>query len=54
MAIKLSPEASKKLQASIKRYVSENLDQDIPEGLTQVLIIVDHENLPCRHGSARR
>jgi uncharacterized protein (DUF2164 family) len=29
MAIKLSPETTKQLQASIKRYVAENLDQDI-------------------------
>ena len=29
MAIKLSPEATKRLRASIKRYVAENLDQDI-------------------------
>ena len=29
MAIKLSPEASKQLQGSIKRYFAENLDQDI-------------------------
>jgi uncharacterized protein (DUF2164 family) len=29
MAIKLSPETTKQLEASIKRYVAENLDQDI-------------------------
>ena len=29
MAIKLSPDATRKLQASIKRYVAENLEQDI-------------------------
>jgi uncharacterized protein (DUF2164 family) len=29
MAIKLSPEAAKQLQASIKRYFSENLEQDV-------------------------
>ena len=29
MTIKLSPEATRQLQASIKRYVAENLDQDI-------------------------
>ena len=29
MAIKLSPETTKQLHASIKRYVAENLDQDI-------------------------
>jgi uncharacterized protein (DUF2164 family) len=29
MAIKLSHDATQKLHASIKRYVSENLDQDI-------------------------
>lgn len=29
MAIKLSQDATQKLQASIKRYVEENLDQDI-------------------------
>ena len=29
MAIKLSPETTRQLQASIKRYVAENLDQDI-------------------------
>jgi uncharacterized protein (DUF2164 family) len=29
MAIKLSPEATKQLLASIKRYVAENLEQDI-------------------------
>jgi uncharacterized protein (DUF2164 family) len=29
MAIKLSQDATQRLQASIKRYVEENLDQDI-------------------------
>jgi uncharacterized protein (DUF2164 family) len=29
MAIKLPPETAKQLQASIKRYVAENLDQDV-------------------------
>jgi uncharacterized protein (DUF2164 family) len=29
MAIKLSPETTKQLLASIKRYVAENLDQEI-------------------------
>ncbi len=29
MAIELSPETAKQLQASIKRYFAENLDQDI-------------------------
>jgi uncharacterized protein (DUF2164 family) len=29
MAIKLSPEKTKQLHASIKRYVAENLDQEI-------------------------
>ena len=29
MAIELSPETTKQLQASIKRYFAENLDQDI-------------------------
>jgi uncharacterized protein (DUF2164 family) len=29
MPIQLSPDTTKRLQASIKRYVSENLDQDI-------------------------
>lgn len=29
MAITLSPDATKQLQASIKRYVAENLDQEI-------------------------
>ena len=29
MAIKLAPETTKQLQASIKRYFAENLDQDI-------------------------
>ena len=29
MAIKLSPETTKQLHASIKRYVAENLDQEI-------------------------
>jgi uncharacterized protein (DUF2164 family) len=29
MAIKLSPEAAKQLQASIKRYFAENLEQDV-------------------------
>ena len=29
MAIKLSPETTRQLQASITRYVAENLDQDI-------------------------
>ena len=29
MAITLSPETTKQLNASIKRYVAENLDQDI-------------------------
>ena len=29
MGIKLSSETTKQLQASIKRYVAENLDQDI-------------------------
>lgn len=29
MAIKISPETTKQLHASIKRYVAENLDQDI-------------------------
>ncbi len=29
MAIELSPETSKQLQASIKRYFAENLDHDI-------------------------
>ena len=29
MAIKLSPETTKRLEASIKRYVAENLEQDI-------------------------
>lgn len=29
MAIKLSPEQTKQLQASLKRYVAENLDEDI-------------------------
>jgi uncharacterized protein (DUF2164 family) len=29
MAIKLSPETTRQLNASIKRYVAENLDQDI-------------------------
>jgi len=29
MSIKLSPETTKQLHASIKRYVAENLDQDI-------------------------
>jgi uncharacterized protein (DUF2164 family) len=29
MAITLNPEAAKRLQVSIKRYVAENLDQEI-------------------------
>ena len=29
MAIKLPPESTKRLQASIKRYVAENLEQDV-------------------------
>ena len=29
MAITLSPETTKRLEASIKRYVAENFDQDI-------------------------
>ena len=29
MPIDLSPEVTKQLQASIKRYIAENLDQDI-------------------------
>jgi len=29
MAITLSPDAKKQLRASIKRYVAENLDQDV-------------------------
>jgi uncharacterized protein (DUF2164 family) len=29
MAIELSPETTKQLQSSIKRYFAENLDQDI-------------------------
>jgi uncharacterized protein (DUF2164 family) len=29
MAIKISPETTRQLQASIKRYAAENLDQDI-------------------------
>ena len=29
MAIKLSPETTKRLHVSIKRYVAENMDQDI-------------------------
>jgi uncharacterized protein (DUF2164 family) len=29
MAIKLTPETTRRLEASIKRYVGENLDQDI-------------------------
>ena len=29
MSITLSPDTTKRLQASIKRYVAENLDQDI-------------------------
>ena len=29
MAIKLSPETTKQLEASIKRYIALNLDQDI-------------------------
>ncbi len=31
MAIKLSPETTKQLLASIKRYVADNFDQDIGE-----------------------
>ena len=36
MSIKLSPEKTHKLQASIKRYAAENLDDDTPSSIDAV------------------
>lgn len=40
MPIELSPESTRQLQASIKRYVLENLDQDI--GDLQARLFLDY------------
>jgi len=38
MAITLSPDVTKQLLASIKRYVAENLDQDIGDLKARILL----------------
>ncbi len=38
MAITLSPETTKQLHASIRRYVAENLDQDIGDLKASLLL----------------
>jgi uncharacterized protein (DUF2164 family) len=40
MAITLTPETTKRLQASIKRYVAENLEQEI--GDLQAALLLDY------------